>query len=338
MAQEAWQHVDWKDLMKQHTMILEQHVSTIGQILDALRRSMDAMGGEEKVRWENGEVGNWGDACRMLDRARDTLRSAREAAELSGMLSELEPGDEKGVGVKSMGGIKTRGVDGSHEPDEVPEDSEMEDAPPLFDDLTTPLEGSAHIKSQAMARKVQRSQSEEKPTTSKASKRPLIGESASDVLRAEAQQVFEEPRTGVKRKKSDDDASKLSKKMKAVNVAMTAHSKQSPQDSEEAIAKIIAKLKMNKKRKRSPDGLNKEVEVKKIKSRTSTELIRVEDAGSTVDFETLQAKLQAEVDLGEAARDVEAQRTNGETKRTKKRRRSSDGLGKQGKKSKKDRI
>ncbi|EHK99377.1 hypothetical protein M7I_4781 [Glarea lozoyensis 74030] len=55
-----------------------------------------------------------------------------------------------------------------------------------------------------------------------------------------------------------------------------------------------------------------------------------------VDFEALQAKLQAEVDIGEATKDIEAHGEVAESKKDKKRRRSSDGLSKEGKKAKKE--
>lgn len=49
--------------------------------MQSMRTQMNDMDAEERAMWERGEKGNWRVICGMMDRARATLVSAREAAQ-----------------------------------------------------------------------------------------------------------------------------------------------------------------------------------------------------------------------------------------------------------------
>jgi len=74
------QHAKWPALFKKHIGILESHIKALDRIMMSMRADIDLVPAKERLDYELGERGNWRAICEMMDRARQTLCSAKEAA------------------------------------------------------------------------------------------------------------------------------------------------------------------------------------------------------------------------------------------------------------------
>lgn len=74
------QHAKWPSLFKRHLGVIEAHIRNLDRVMQSMQSEMGEMAEDEKLRWELGEKGNWRVICEMMDRAREVLTSAREAA------------------------------------------------------------------------------------------------------------------------------------------------------------------------------------------------------------------------------------------------------------------
>ena len=70
----------WPSLFKKHLGVLESHIKALDRVRQSLKNDMSKMEEEERRMWEMGEKGQWLIICDLLDRARMTLASGREAA------------------------------------------------------------------------------------------------------------------------------------------------------------------------------------------------------------------------------------------------------------------
>ena len=74
------QHAKWPALFKKHLGVIESHVRSLDRVMQSMKSEMGEMTEKERMVWEMGERGNWRVICGMMDRAREVLASAREAA------------------------------------------------------------------------------------------------------------------------------------------------------------------------------------------------------------------------------------------------------------------
>jgi hypothetical protein len=74
------QGAKWPALFKKHLGALEAHIRVLDRVRQSMKSEMEDMEEDERRMWELGEKGNWKVICEMIDRARSTLTSAREAA------------------------------------------------------------------------------------------------------------------------------------------------------------------------------------------------------------------------------------------------------------------
>jgi hypothetical protein len=83
------QHAKWPALFKKHLSVIEAHIRGLDRIMQSMKVDMQTMGEKERLEFELGEKGNWRVICDMMDRAREVLSTAREAAR--GIVSILFP-------------------------------------------------------------------------------------------------------------------------------------------------------------------------------------------------------------------------------------------------------
>jgi hypothetical protein len=74
------QHAKWPALFKKHLGVIEAHIRSLDRVMQSMKSQMGQMEEKERLEWELGERGNWRVICEMMDRAREVLASAREAA------------------------------------------------------------------------------------------------------------------------------------------------------------------------------------------------------------------------------------------------------------------
>jgi hypothetical protein len=65
-------------LFKRELTVIETHIMHSEQFRQHCRAEIDKMEGEEKKKWESGEVGNYVRLLTMMDRSREILAQARE--------------------------------------------------------------------------------------------------------------------------------------------------------------------------------------------------------------------------------------------------------------------
>ncbi|KAK6581596.1 hypothetical protein PZA11_006287 [Diplocarpon coronariae] len=139
------QHAKWPALFKKHLQVIEAHIKNLDRIMNSTRADMALMPEKERLEMETGERGNWRALCAMMDRAREVLRSAKLAAR--GILPSRNLRDKKGLGALGPNfeplapQLEKRGAELGYNPvgkgmlDRNPEDvkgdgdSEMSDAP-----------------------------------------------------------------------------------------------------------------------------------------------------------------------------------------------------------------
>jgi hypothetical protein len=74
------QHAKWPALFKKHLGVIEAHIRNLDKIMQSMKVDMQNMSEKERLEVEKGEKGNWRAICDMMDRAREVLSNAREAA------------------------------------------------------------------------------------------------------------------------------------------------------------------------------------------------------------------------------------------------------------------
>ena len=74
------QHAKWPALFKKHLGLIESHIRALDRVMQSMKSEMGQMPEKERMEWELGERGNWRVICNMMDRAREVLAGAREAA------------------------------------------------------------------------------------------------------------------------------------------------------------------------------------------------------------------------------------------------------------------
>jgi hypothetical protein len=74
------QHAKWPALFKKHLGVIEAHIRSLDRVMQSMKAQMGEMEDKERMEWELGERGNWRVICNMMDRAREVLAGAREAA------------------------------------------------------------------------------------------------------------------------------------------------------------------------------------------------------------------------------------------------------------------
>ncbi|EPE33546.1 hypothetical protein GLAREA_06559 [Glarea lozoyensis ATCC 20868] len=236
-AAEALSHVKWPSLFKKHIGVLESHVKHLERVQQSVKDFMLGLPDVERDAWERGEKGHLKIIVGCVERAKETVKNAKEAV-------SLLPGHNAASAPAPT--LPTAPVDEDG-------DSEMEDA-----------------------------------------------SSSSDVDEAA-------------------DAESTIEPTKANGAVVVEANPYFVVDTEPTPVTVELGASQS--------------HTKKNKSRAKEEHASSE---TPVDFEALQAKLQAEVDIGEATKDIEAHGEVAESKKDKKRRRSSDGLSKEGKKAKKE--
>jgi hypothetical protein len=73
-------HAKWPALFKRHIGLIESHVQSLDRIMKSLKTQMSFLPENERLDWELGERGQWRVMCGLMDRARDVLTAARQAA------------------------------------------------------------------------------------------------------------------------------------------------------------------------------------------------------------------------------------------------------------------
>jgi hypothetical protein len=324
-ATEALSHVKWPSLFKKHIGVLESHVKHLERVMQSVKDFMLGLSEEERGEWEKGEKGQLKIITGFLERARETLGNAKEAV-------SLLPG-HRAVAAKMATTKAETKVDEDG-------DSEMEDVDTSSDE---DVEKASESDSSSSSSK---SDDEEvvkdegaKPETNGAVAVEANPYFVIDTEPTPVAVIKSVPPPTTKKSKKDAKAevkaekkAKKTKKVAAVEEPPKEESASSLKHTEETThAKDTDVAKSDKKRRKSEDS-----ESKKTKKSKKEVKVTVTTSEPAVDFEALQAKLQAEVDIGEATKDVEAHGSSGESKKDKKRRRTSDGLSKEGKKSKKE--
>ena len=74
------QHAKWPALFKRHLGVIESHIRSLDRVMQSMKSEMGQMAEKERLEWELDERGNWRVICNMMDRAREVLAGAREAA------------------------------------------------------------------------------------------------------------------------------------------------------------------------------------------------------------------------------------------------------------------
>ncbi|KAI9052171.1 hypothetical protein LZ554_003533 [Drepanopeziza brunnea f. sp. 'monogermtubi'] len=91
------QHAKWPSLFKKHLQLIESQIRALDRIMQSMKLDMVTMPEKERLEFELGERGNWRVICGMMDRTREVLAMARQAAR--GILPSRALQDKKGLGV-----------------------------------------------------------------------------------------------------------------------------------------------------------------------------------------------------------------------------------------------
>ncbi|EKD15706.1 hypothetical protein MBM_06334 [Drepanopeziza brunnea f. sp. 'multigermtubi' MB_m1] len=91
------QHAKWPTLFKKHLQLIESQIRALDRIMQSMKLDMVTMPEKERLEYELGERGNWRVICGMMDRTREVLAMARQAAR--GILPSRALQDKKGLGV-----------------------------------------------------------------------------------------------------------------------------------------------------------------------------------------------------------------------------------------------
>jgi hypothetical protein len=297
----------WSSLFKKHIGVLESHVKHLERVLQSVRHFVSDLPEVERGEWERGEKGDLVVVVGCVDRAKETVKSAKEAATL----------------LLSAEGATARTHTFPDAPVNDERDSEMEDVPTESDEEEAEVVKDESAKSETNGAAVVEDNPyfvvDTKPT-------PVVINKGISPPRTKKNKNGSKEEYG-----SERETEKPKSAEQAGSGLPEPETVSSSKKSKEAIPEEKADApQLGKKRRKSEDSEPKKP--KKSKKEIQLEITTSEP----VDFAALQAKLQAEVDIGEAAKEVAIHGGTGESKKDKKRRRSSDGLSKDGKKAKKE--
>ncbi|KAK2627387.1 hypothetical protein QTJ16_003353 [Diplocarpon rosae] len=91
------QHAKWPALFKKHLQVIEAHIKDLDRVMNSMKADMAMMSEKERLEMESGERGNWKAICGMMDRAREVLKNAKLAAR--GILPSRALRDRQNLGV-----------------------------------------------------------------------------------------------------------------------------------------------------------------------------------------------------------------------------------------------
>ncbi|PBP17954.1 hypothetical protein BUE80_DR011346 [Diplocarpon rosae] len=91
------QHAKWPALFKKHLQVIEAHIKDLDRVMSSMKADMATMSEKERSEMESGERGNWRAICGMMDRAREVLTNAKLSAR--GILPSRALRDRQNLGV-----------------------------------------------------------------------------------------------------------------------------------------------------------------------------------------------------------------------------------------------
>ncbi|TGO08831.1 hypothetical protein BTUL_0189g00020 [Botrytis tulipae] len=290
-------HAKWGALFRKHLGVLEAHCKALDRVQQAMKSEMKNLSEEEKREWELNEEGPWRILCGLLDRGRDTLVSGRKMAQF--VLPPRLMKDRKGLGVLGT----------SYEPL----------VPQLDARLAAEKNGTATTKSNES-----NNDSSDSSSDSSSSSDSDSDSDAAEVGGYEDEDVEMEDAPVAESKKNPSTSA-------PVETESSAHFFVDTEPT--PIADLNKKDKKDKKRK-ADDALvgRKSKREKKSEEEEKEKEKKIEE--EEVNFQAMEAQLQAEVEAGMKAQEEKAQ--NAEEKKEKKRKRDGNVEENEGKKSKKE--
>ncbi|TGO62868.1 hypothetical protein BOTNAR_0108g00300 [Botryotinia narcissicola] len=292
-------HAKWGALFRKHLGLLEAHCKALDRVQQAMKSEMKNLSEEEKREWELNEEGPWRILCGLLDRGRDTLVSGRKMAQF--VLPPRLMKDRKGLGVLGT----------SYEPL----------VPQLDARLAAEKNGTATTKTNESNKDSSDSSSDSSSSSDSDSD---SDSDAAEVGGYEDEDVEMEDAPVAESKKDPSTSA-------PVETESSAHFFVDTEPT--PIADLNKKDKKDKKRKADDALVGRKSKREKMSEEEEKEKEKkIEE--EEVNFQAMEAQLQAEVEAGMKAQEEKAQ--NAEEKKEKKRKRDSNVEENEGKKEKKE--
>ncbi|KAF7899981.1 hypothetical protein EAF00_004317 [Botryotinia globosa] len=280
-------HAKWGALFGKHLGVLEAHCEALDRVQQAMKSEMKKLSEEEEREWELNEEGPWRILCGLLDRGRDTLVSGRKMAQF--VLPPQLMKDRKGLGVLGT----------SYEPL----------VPQLDARLAAEKNGTATTKTNES-----NNDSSDSSSDSSSSFDSDPDSDAAEVGGYEDEDVEMEDAPVAESKKDPSTSAPVETESSAhffVDTEPTPISDLNKKDKKDKKRKADDAL-VGRKSKREKKSEEEEKEKEKEK--------KIEE--EEVNFQAMEAQLQAEVEAGMKAQEEKAQ--NAEEKKEKKRKRDSN--------------
>ncbi|KAF5877262.1 uncharacterized protein Bfra_001628 [Botrytis fragariae] len=289
-------HAKWGALFRKHLGVLEAHCKALDRVQQAMRGEMKNLSEEEKREWELNEEGPWRILCGLLDRGRDTLVSGRKMAQF--VLPPRLMKDRKGLGVL---GTSYEAL-----------------VPQLDARLAAEKNGTAATKTNES-----NNDSSDSSSDSSSSSDSDSDSDAAEVGGYEDEDVEMEDAPVAESKKDPSTSA-------PVETESSAHFFVDTEPT--PIADLNKKDKKDKKRKAEDALVGRKSKREKKNEEEKEKEKKIEE--EEVNFQAMEAQLQAEVEAGMKAQEEKAQ--NEEEKKEKKRKRDGNVEENEGKKSKKE--